>query len=214
MLSLYSAESRVGEEEGIISLLPPDSVKKVMSRRGNRTETALGELVRLHMLDDCGAPDEIAGRAHGKPFVPSRPDIAFSISHSGRLAVGALLAGCMDGAREVGVDVELIGRGHESRLRRIAERFYTESERERIAYADDPAAEFYLIWTRKESVIKYTGEGLSRPLTDVDTTLPDNGFGCRIFSRIIRGGDGAEYAFSVATPPGIDAENTEIIKIY
>ena len=216
-LTLYSAQVKIGGEEALFSLLPPDSIKKVMSRRGNRASTALGELIRLHMMRVCGAPDEVAARTHGKPYVPSRPDVGFSISHSGRLAVGALLLGDAGDKCEVGVDVESIDRENDSRRRRIADRFYTEAERRRIAYADDKAAEFYLIWTRKEAVIKYTGEGLSRALSDVDTAEPESiesVFGCRIYSRIIRDTSGTEYAFSVSVPSGIDADNIDITKIY
>jgi len=102
----------------------------------------------------------IARGEHGKPFFPEVPGLHFSLSHSGE----ALALAIHDSP--VGVDTE--------RLRepdmKIARRFFAPGEREYIMYnvqctVYNEAARFFEVWTKKEAYLKYTGEGLSRPLS-------------------------------------------------
>lgn len=214
MLSLYLAElPDAGEEhiEEILDMLPPASRDKALSRKGRAAAlTALGELIRIRMMESAGAGYEVAYGEHGKPYSPGRRDVAFSISHSGRAAAGALLVGGGD----IGIDIERIDRENDVRHERIARRFYTDAERAAIASSDDRAAAFYTVWTRKESYLKYTGDGITRPLSDIDTEhLQD----VVQHSRIITAA-GGEYALSLTIPAciagsaGIDS--IEIDKIY
>src|SRR5262245_20780448 len=50
-------------------------------------------------------PSPRCGQPHGKPYLPAHPSTAFSLSHSGDIAVVAVSNGC-----EVGVDVEDLSR--------------------------------------------------------------------------------------------------------
>ena len=209
MLMLFSAELHGGDEdERLIASLPADSQNKV-SGRFDRHTSSLGEFLRLHMMDVCGAPYDVAKGQYGKPYCPGRRDIAYNISHSRNLAAGALLT---EDSGEIGIDIEFIDRSKSARHERIAARFFTESEREVILAADDAVREFYLTWTRKEAYLKYDGSGITRPLTEVDTaTLPDVTFD----SRIIYDRYGGEYAFTVCVGADVgDIRDTEIKKIY
>ncbi len=190
MLLLYSAELTAEKAQKAFSCLPDISREKLKNRR--REGDIAGELLRLHMMEACGAPPDFALGAHGKPYSTGRPDISYNISHSRSLAVGALLTG---GAGEVGVDVEFVDRENVNRHRRIAGRFFSERERAELAGAEDTALAFYLIWTRKESYLKYTGTGFDAP----DSFLAEPGSGVLTKSRVIRGEDGSEYAFSVTS---------------
>jgi len=120
-------------------------------------------LTRLVLGRSLGlAPDAIRFRIHprGKPAVVTPgADVEFTLSHSGERA---LL--CVTRGRAVGVDIE--------RLRaidalRISRNFFSPVEHETLAAV--PPAEllpaFFRCWTRKESFVKATGEGLSWPLT-------------------------------------------------
>lgn len=91
----------------------------------------------------------IAYGAHGKPYVKDRPDIQFNLSHSGDYVLAAF------GPVELGCDIQMIGETH--RNDRIAARFFTEAEQKALAEGMD----FYRIWARKESYIKYTGDGMA-----------------------------------------------------
>jgi phosphopantetheinyl transferase len=114
---------------------------------------------------DVGAPAMAAlamgGRGQGSGAGPRRGALRlphFNISHSGGHVVCAV---CDE---PVGIDVEVV----KPIDMNIANRFFSEDERERIfSGPEDERGRlglFYDVWTRKESFIKMTGEGLSRPL--------------------------------------------------
>jgi 4'-phosphopantetheinyl transferase len=92
--------------------------------------------------------------------------IAFNVSHSGGVSLLAFTRG-----REIGVDVEQIRRDFD--LEAIARRFFSEHERrEMFALAPEERFKaFYRCWTRKESYIKATGDGLSLPLHQFDVSI-------------------------------------------
>ncbi|MFF5258397.1 4'-phosphopantetheinyl transferase family protein [Actinomadura viridis] len=97
---------------------------------------------------DCGEP-------HGPPAVAGGPHL--SVSHSGdRVAVAVSPYG------PVGVDVEEDGRIGEG----VAAQLLADDE----PRAD--AAGLLAYWTRKEALLKVTGDGLRVPLTDVHVSAP------------------------------------------
>jgi len=107
--------------------------------------------------------------AHGRPEIldrpPGVPDLRFNISHTNGLIACAVTIG-----REVGVDVEHIGRHltHDVAGRHFAPREVSdlrklpEHEQQRV---------FFDYWTLKESYIKARGFGLALPLGDFAFTL-------------------------------------------
>ena len=105
----------------------------------------------------CGAP-------HGKPVLQGGP--GFSLTHAGALVGVAVHP---DGA--VGLDVEQVR--HLADLATMAAHVHSPAERARAA-SPDPAA-FFRTWTRKEALLKATGEGLATPMTAI--TLAADGAG-------------------------------------
>ena len=102
--------------------------------------------------------------AHGRPEIldrpPGVPDLRFNISHTDGLIACAVTIG-----REVGVDVEHIGRHltHD-----VAGRHFAPGEvadLRRLPEAEQPKV-FFDYWTLKESYIKARGFGLALPLGD------------------------------------------------
>lgn len=93
---------------------------------------------------DCGAP-------HGRPLYPG---LHLSVSHSGDL-VGVAVAEV-----PVGLDVEERGRpmgeldGH-------------------VRSAGEPPGDLHVYWTRKEALLKATGDGLRVPMTDLTVSAAD-----------------------------------------
>ena len=59
---------------------------------------------------------------------------------------------------EIGVDLEFI-RPHTD-PQKIAARFFTQNERDRLMADDDPNDTFLLLWTKKEAAAKMDGRGL------------------------------------------------------
>lgn len=139
------------------ALLPPERQEKIDRYRFEKDKLlslAAGLLIRRE-----GGESVIRFGEHGKPYAEN--GIFFSVSHSGKIAAIAV------DNTEIGLDVEAIP--DESRLK-IADRFYHPAEREYVRNADDPCLAFCEIWTRKEAVLKMTGEGISTDLTPFDTT--------------------------------------------
>lgn len=70
----------------------------------------------------------------------------------------------------VGVDVE-----HKRKNRmKVAERFFSPRELEKIKHAKDKDACFTTFWCIKESFLKYTGDGLTSPLNSFTVTNNDS----------------------------------------
>jgi 4'-phosphopantetheinyl transferase len=91
------------------------------------------------------------GAQHGKPTLPGGP--GFSLTHAGDLVGVAVHAG------PVGLDVE---RARPlSDLAAMAEHVRSPGE----TVADDTA--FFALWTRKEALLKATGDGLSTPMAAI-----------------------------------------------
>jgi 4'-phosphopantetheinyl transferase len=103
------------------------------------------------------------GQQHGKPRLAgpgTHPE--FSLTHSGDL-VGLAVA---DGP--VGLDVE-----HHRSLSDIAGMTeHVSSPTELARSRPTSTAAFLEVWTRKEALLKVTGEGLSRPMTSITLSPP------------------------------------------
>lgn len=105
----------------------------------------------------------------GKPFLaPSlgAKDLQFNLSNSHELAVVGFVLG-----PEIGVDLEY--QRPMPDCEQIAERFFSQSEREVLRGIPGPRKEeaFFNCWTRKEAYLKAVGEGLAAPLDSFDVTL-------------------------------------------
>jgi 4'-phosphopantetheinyl transferase len=110
---------------------------------------------------------------NGKPIIaPARgePPLHFNLSHSHYMAAIAITK-----HGPVGIDIE-----HLRRIRDwsgVASRFFSPYEQSQLSEVADKNKlhAFYTCWTRKEAVIKATGEGLSARLDEFDVSLrPDS----------------------------------------
>lgn len=111
----------------------------VLTKRelAERTGTTPEKISLDRTCEGCGAP-------HGRPRFPGWH---VSVSHSGGL-VGVAVASV-----PVGLDVEQRGRS----LADIAD----------AVLAGEPEGDLLVYWTRKEALVKATGDGLKVPMTDV-----------------------------------------------
>lgn len=99
---------------------------------------------------DCGEP-------HGPPVVAGGPHL--SVSHSGDRVALALSPG-----GPVGIDVEACSRQLDSSI-----------ERHVLAPDESAAPEgdgIFTYWTRKEALVKATGDGLRAPMTEITVSPP------------------------------------------
>lgn len=95
--------------------------------------------------------DSVTFGPHGKPCHEA---LHFNLSHSGSYVI------CAVGEREIGCDIQKIRQCRKSMVRR----FFAPEEQEYILSVDGQEREerFITLWSRKESYLKMTGEGLTR----------------------------------------------------
>lgn len=149
--------ARVGrrEELGLIRLY---------AARGEQPRELARQLLAQAVGECFGCPrlPELAIRPGGKPFFPEREDISFSLSHSAGLAL------CAVGDAPLGCDIEAL------RPRRAAlpRRTLSPEEWEWFSRRGARWEDFYLLWTRKEAAVKYTGRGLTLPPRCIRVPIP------------------------------------------
>ena len=100
----------------------------------------------------------------GKPRIARHHDIHFNMSHC-RKAVACVVADA-----PVGIDVEETTRYNDG----VARYTLSDKEYERVMNSAEPAIEFTKLWTMKEALLKYTGEGLRRDIKTVLSLPPAN----------------------------------------
>ena len=129
-----------------------------------RRTKLLGEtLVRQKIQELWGLGKEdytLLKGEHGKPYVEGQTCIFFNLSHSGDY----LIAGFSDS--EIGVDIERI----KGERMEVARRFFHPREIQYLEYLSGEAREdlFFRYWSVKESFLKYTGSGLTVPLSEFE----------------------------------------------
>ena len=170
MLKLYIRPvcfQRPEEEENSLSLLVESRREKVRTIKGK--ENRRDPLRRVFCSGICcGRTDPLCRRifwagGHGKPRL-KKDGVFFNLSHAGAYAVGAL------SDVPVGVDVEQQNRfWQEARNQKLAKRILTEAEWNWWKDAGDDPQELLRFWTRKESYVKMTGEGMTKAFHTVDT---------------------------------------------
>jgi 4'-phosphopantetheinyl transferase len=109
---------------------------------------------------------------YGKPFLKNQSfqhKIHFNMSHSQDMAVYAV---ALDVA--IGVDIEKIE--YETNIVDLINHVFTSQEIKVFMATEDALKHqvFYEIWTRKEAILKTTGEGLNFPLTELEVLAPPN----------------------------------------
>lgn len=154
------------------AVLPPDEVARAGRFRFERDR--LSNLVSSYALRDIlsrylGIPPlevPIATTAKGKPYLAigsgQRP-LQFSLSHTKEVAVVALAM------TRVGVDIEGVPEGYP--VMDVAERFFAAGEVEALRAEVDPQRRtllFLRYWTKKEALLKASGEGLHGDLKGLD----------------------------------------------
>jgi 4'-phosphopantetheinyl transferase len=155
------------ERTALERLLSPEEVDRASRFRaaGRRDAfvVARGRLRQLLALaTGCPAAGVVLALDRGgKPRLahPAGTGVRFNLSHSGELMLCAVTRD-----RDVGVDVERIDEA--AAREAVAARVFAPPERRALRTLPPsrrPAA-FFAGWTRKEAVVKATGEGLARPL--------------------------------------------------
>lgn len=136
---------------------------------GDRHNFVLGRNLVHHLVRPRGSstPCTFSVGPHGKPFLPDAP--AYNLSHSGCWVVCAVSRD-----ESIGVDVETFARLKDYRELLAAVTHPTERRYIEQAPSDRRLALFKRCWTRKEAILKATGEGLRDDLQAIDVCLERN----------------------------------------
>ena len=209
---IYYADVSPLEDSGLFAAYylsaPPQRREKIdRLRREDARRLSLGAWSLLAAaIEARGVSTEcdIAFGDKGKPYFRDIPDLHFSLSHSGSIAMCAL------SDKEIGCDAELIAGPRFS----VAERFFSAEEREylRGVSPEDIARAFYKIWTRKESFLKATGLGFTVPaysFSAADGAVKTELFPGEwsVFDIDISGGYAAACCVRGKTAPEVFSEN-------
>jgi 4'-phosphopantetheinyl transferase len=136
-----------------------------------RCRSALRGLL-ANYLDIPAAEIRFEYLTSGKPQLAAEQNpraLQFNVSHSAGIALIAV-----GSERRLGVDIEKIRSDVD--INSLAERFFSLRERAALQALPDHirVPGFFACWTRKESFLKATGDGLSFPLADFSVTAhPD-----------------------------------------
>ena len=167
------------EIEELINSLPEwrkEGAKKFKRVQGQKENAMAYDLLRKML----GYEPYFEYGSHGKPY-SSKSEKCFNIAHC-KNAIGVII-----GDNEVGIDVECMGRYKPA----LAEYAMSEAELKEIEEGGDIA--FTMLWTKKEALLKLTGEGIVDDLKNVLTSERMKNV------KIISGYDEEkQYAWSIA----------------
>ncbi|MBO5113265.1 MAG: 4'-phosphopantetheinyl transferase superfamily protein [Lachnospiraceae bacterium] len=162
-------------------------------------ENRVGSAESMKTFAEAVLPLRYRYTDQGKPYLADYPDLYFNLSHSGNVAVCAV-ADC-----EVGMDVQVYGKGREA----VAKRFFTGQEQEMLQRAKEEGRfeeVFFSLWSIKESYLKYTGLGMKMGLDSFDIDFDSQriiglsdkeGAAKQVYFRQISLPNLSEYAVSV-----------------
>lgn len=173
-----------------------------------------GESLEAHPDAEAVLPLRYHYTDQGKPYLSDYPGLYFNLSHSGNVAACAV-ADC-----EIGVDVQIYGKGREA----VAKRFFTKEEQESLEKAGNEGKfeeAFFSLWSIKESYLKYTGLGMKKGLDSfhidferekiIDLSAGDK-VQEQVYFRQISLPNLPEYALSVCS--GCEKMEIDLEKIY
>ena len=130
----------------------------------------LAEYITLELLREEFRETEVRifGKTGEKPVLCKKDGTPGKMTFS-RSYGGNHLALAFGNGEKVGIDCEAFLTPD----RRVMEYFFTGTERRFVSESRNPSLLYTLIWTRKESCMKYTGEGLSFPFQNLETLEED-----------------------------------------
>jgi len=117
-----------------------------------RLSVAVYLLLKAALLKEFGLAENprFAHGPTGKPFLPDHPGVRFNLSHCPKAAA------CVVSNRPVGIDVEEIAPVDWE----VARRVLSAAELDDVRSSDEPNVSFARYWTKKEALVKLTGDGI------------------------------------------------------
>ena len=151
-------------------------------KRNGAARASLGALLLLQAI---GYKATLCHTPTGRPFLENVA-LDFNISHTEQFVFCALdLPDETKKTLRVGLDAESLPVRASRDYLKLAERWFSQNEQE--IFLKDPSTEHFLrIWTRKEALVKWTGEGLGG-LQRADTVTAPAAQGIAFWEYAIEG---------------------------
>lgn len=145
--------------------------KKEQSRSGY---CLLAEMIKTRYAYDLEKEtDSVMRTDTGKPYLRLHPELFFNISHSGEWIA------CVLGNVPVGIDIQY---HREIKLEQTARKICTPDEWKTFMQVGTEKGKkdfLFQIWTKKESYLKFTGDGIRRELCEISYE------GCRFYRLVM-----------------------------
>ena len=146
----------------VLAFLPSWRRERVLAykQESRQMESALAYIELSRALALRGLQDikpRFEYNEHGKPYLPTYPNLHFSISHCSQ-AVGCILS-----EMPCGLDIERVRRASPSLICKTM----NQGEVKQIYSSSHPEVEFIRLWTRKEAVFKLLGTGITDDMQDI-----------------------------------------------
>ncbi len=198
MIKLYGIKTAyLSEKKELLQKLPPSFYRPWLERHKSQRndKTARASLAGLLLLQHVGKTDPLHYTKPGRPYLET-PGLDFNITHTHDYVFCAIeerapeepSARPLDSAEglspfanqpRVGLDADELRRIAGVRIFPLASRWFSPEEYEFFLQEPNDAS-FLRIWTRKEALIKWTGDGM-RALRNADTFLAKNLYGVRFY---------------------------------
>ncbi|SMC86753.1 4'-phosphopantetheinyl transferase family protein [Sporomusa malonica] len=145
-----------------LQVIPPERAAKATQYRSMRDRklSVIAYLLLMYGLKkEHGITEKInwGFGENGKPYLSDYPDIFFNISHC---KCGVV---CAISNEDIGIDIEEVGVYEEE----VAKYICNVSEYNSLKNSNEKVFDFCKLWTVKESVLKFTGEGICTDLKNV-----------------------------------------------
>ena len=154
-------ESEIDSEEYLT--LSEQVKRKRFIQQTDKDRFSLGRYLMRTILpkykSDLNPLFELEFTLNNKPFIQNSA-IHFNLAHSGNWVVLSL------SNKTVGVDIELIKPITD--IEEVVKTCFNDSEIETILNSSDSLNSFYKLWTRKEAILKATGQGIATNLLDIN----------------------------------------------
>lgn len=138
-----------------------------LSLETNQNQSLMGRALLVECLKEWGIFYDFPQyhyNENGKPYLINYSNIYFNITHCKEAVF------CAISHQEIGIDAEIIREMDWE----LAENVLNESELAELRLSSDPKTLFYQYWTKKESLLKYSGCGITENFKNLLTDARHN----------------------------------------
>lgn len=153
--------SQINDYELVLQTDEIAKAKRFLQQEDRENFIIRKHLLRLLLGRLLNIPPAEINYRYGPSKKPYLDGINFNVSHTKDVALIAI------SSEEIGVDIEYINSAFD--FNEIMPYCFNEAETAFILNSNSPLLNFYTLWTRKEAILKATGEGLTDKLSEVPT---------------------------------------------